>query len=708
MKKLAGVSILFVVLTAMLVMWGGSAAATNGESSNRAEMSGAREFGDEELGANITECPQAGIDDRSLRRTERDEVERLSERGDDIRLNQDYACMPQDEMSIAVNPLDTDNVFGGANDYRLGWGSSGFYVSTDRGHSWNDGIAIFPTPGTYPTPQAPKDHIDGGGDPISLFDRGGTAYYGQIHFERENDTGGIFVNRSTNGGFTWSRPCIPRTDTGLCGGNGDTRQPGDGVVTFFPDNDGIPNGSVPFDDKPYGTTGRRPAGVAPVCFTPHPAHTPTTCPEGHAGPDRIYITWTRFNDVGSEIMISYSDDRARSWSAANLIQGNAVFCVGGANGCSDNQGSQPVVNPTNGTLYVAFENFDTPDENQYLLVSSTDGGNTFAGPFFITPVFDVNYPTSGSTGSRNRPDCQARGQGNGRSVLTNSCFRVNARGAISVDKRGGAFANDLYVVIADNRNGTRVSSNTDVSLFKSTDGGVTWAGPTRVNNDPSTTPASRDCGRGGRPACPAGVHTGNDQWFPWLDISWDGWVHGAWQDRRLDTSSPVGVGEWPTSKTRQGNYIAWYWGGRCRTTQTGSITSQQGRQCVHPNAPIITQPSGPVDPPDSYVDPAQSVFPFRNFGISDTAYNWDYCFRAGIFCGDYENLFIDTDNRVWAMWTDARNGRSSRSQAGRNPHCEQSDAWADTYRDNQDAHGQDRAKQSDSLFWVTPCPTDDD
>jgi hypothetical protein len=704
MKKLAGVSIVFAALTAMLVMWGGSAAATNGGNSNRAEMSGTRDFGDEELGSNITECPQAGIDDESLRRTEPDEVERLSERGDDIRLNQDYACMPQDEMSIAVNPTDTDNIYGGANDYRLGWGSSGFYVSTDRGHSWYDGIAIFPTPGQYPTPQAPKDHIDGGGDPIALFDRAGTAYYGQIHFERENDTGGIFVNRSTNGGFTWSRPCIPRTTDGLCGGNGDTRQPGDGVVTFFPDNDGVLNGSVPFDDKPYGTTGRRPAGVAPVCFTPHPGHQPTACPPGHVGPDRIYITWTRFNDVGSEIMMSYSDDRARSWSDAKLIQGQAVFCVGGANGCSDNQGSQPVVSPHNGTLYVLFENFDTPDENQYLLVRSNDGGNTFQGPFYVTPVFDVNYPTAGNN---NRPDCTARGQGNGRAVLTNSCFRVNARGAITVDKRGGGFADDLFVVIADNRNGTRVSSNTDVLSFKSTDGGVTWAGPTRVNNDPSTTPASRDCGRGGRPACPTNVHTGNDQWFPWLDISWDGWVHGAWQDRRLDMSSPVGVGEWPTSKTRQGNYIAWFWGGRCRTTQTGPITSQQGRQCVHPNAPIITQPTGPVDPPDSYLDPPQSVFPYRNFGISDTAYNWDYCFRAGIFCGDYENLFIDVDNRVWAMWTDARNGRSSRAQVGRNPHCEQSDAWADTYHDQQDAHGQERPKQSDSLFWVTPCPTDD-
>jgi hypothetical protein len=61
------------------------------------------------------------------------------------------------------------------------------------------------------------------------------------------------------------------------------------------------------------------------------------------------------------------------------------------------------------------------------------------------------------------------------------------------------------------------------------------------------------------------------------------------------------------------------------------------------------------------------VFPFENFGISDSPYNWDYTFRAGIFAGDYENVTIGPDNRACALWTDARNGRSSRSQAVRNP-----------------------------------------
>ena len=68
------------------------------------------------------------------------------------------------------------------------------------------------------------------------------------------------------------------------------------------------------------------------------------------------------------------------------------------------------------------------------------------------------------------------------------------------DKRGGAFANDVYVVLDDNRNGTIRDSNNDVFFYKSTDGGATWIGPTRVNNDPSTTPANRDCGRERRTA----------------------------------------------------------------------------------------------------------------------------------------------------------------------------------------------------------------
>ena len=674
------------------------------------------------MGANITECPQAGLDNQSLRETDRDTVERVSDRGDDVRLNQDYACMPQDEMSIAVNPTDTDNVFGGANDYRLGWGSSGFYVTTDRfgagghGHDHSpshdddddrggqhyDGIAIFPTPGSYPTPQAPKDHLDGGGDPIAIFDSGGTAYYGQIHFERENDTGGIFVNRSTNGGFTWSRPCIPNV-AGVCGGNGDPRQPGDGVVTFNPDDDGIFDGSIPFDDKPYGTAGPRPDGVAAQCFTP--SHTPTPCPAGHAGPDRVYITWTRFSDDGAEIMLSYSDDRARSWSMATVINGSAAFCVGGANGCVTTRARSPSSTRRTAISTSRSRTSTRPTRTSTCSSARRTAARRSRGRSSSRRVRrqlpDLGHQQqAGLPGPwpgewplradeqllpRQRTRCSERGQA-GRRVRQRPL--PGHRGQPERDE--GQLEHRRLVLQVDQRRDDLDRAD---------------AREQRPVVD-SGEPQLRACGSD-RPARPTSTRATTSGSRGWTSAGAVG-SHGTWQDRRLDTTSPIGVGEWPTSKTRVGNYIAWYWGGRCRVAQTGPIDQSSGRQCVHPGAPIITQPQGPVDPPDEYLDPAQSVFPFRNFGISDVPYNWDYCFRAGIFCGDYENVVIDTDNNVWAMWTDARNGRSSRMQTGRNPACEQSDAWADTYDDNDDADGQDHARSSDSNFWVTPCPIDED
>jgi hypothetical protein len=676
----------------------------DGDDTEGPPVSGILDFRDVDFGNGLTECPQAGFRPSSpkpLDQRDKDQVEKISEGGDDRRTNLEYSCFPQDETSIAINPVNPRNIVGGANDYRLGWGASGFYSSTDNGENWYGGIRPFPTPTNG------DDHINGGGDPGLVFDREGVVYYSDLHFERTNDTSGVFVSRSTNGGFTWSRPCIPfntnGTDAGaVCGGNGDPRIPGDGVVANNQDNDNTLNGSVPMHDKPYIAAGPRPAGVTPVCFAPI---SKTTIPAGQpgcsnaiVGVDRLYVTWTIFFQGTATINFSYSDDRGHSWSPRRAISGSAPFCSFGqtANACDSNQFSTPTVSPADGGLYVAFENFNTEDENQYLLVRSRDGGQTFQGPFFITPVFDVNYPRSGGpSATRNRPDCAVRGQQNGRSVLTNSCFRVNSGGNVVVDKRGGAFADDLYLVMSDNRNGTKVSSNTDVFLFKSTDGGSTWRGPTRVNDDPSAQPTNRNCGITGQPACPTNVDTGNDQWFPWVDIGPRGDLVVVWMDRRLDTDSVAS--EWPTSRSRPGNYLTWFWGAQC------SVGSPDSLECVAPTAAVIPQPTAPINPGNDLF-PVQTVFPFRNFTISDVPSNHDYAFRAGIFIGDYNNVAIGPDNEAWAFWTDSRNGRSSRVQVGRNPACEQSDVFTDHFSARSGLAPRQAAK-TDALFLVTPCPT---
>ena len=673
------------------------------------QPSGIYDFRDVTFGTGLTECPQAGMNTEPtpLDKRVKDDVEKLSEKGDDTRTNTEYSCFPQNETSIDINPQNRRNVVAAQNDYRLGWATSGI-DATVNGRDWYDLLAPFPS---LPS----GDNLDGGGDPIVFFDRAGVVYYGDINFNRTDDTNGIWFRRSTNGGFTWSRPCVAidttpgsqGDDAAVCGGVGDPRQPGDGTVVFQTDNNTAPDFSVTFHDKPYGTSGPRPAGVTPTCFTPI-TRTPTACNPAQVGVDRLYVTWTAFNNptgapgfiVSSTIEFSYSDDQGRSWSPRKTVNGSAPFCVfsfmPGGNACSDNQFSVPSVNPTNGLLGVGFQNFNTPDENQFLFVRSSDGGATFQGPFFVTPVFDVNFPRAGAGGGR--PDCTARGQQSGRIVYTNSCFRSNAGGATLADRRGGAFADDFYIVMSDNRNGTAASSNADIFLFKSIDGGMNWIGPTRVNNDGSTAPADRDCGFAGHPACPAGVHTGNDQWWPWVDVNEEGWLNGHFKDRRLDRDSTAH--EWPSSRQRAGNYLVWTWGANCRV-QASTLT-----ECMAPDAAVIPQPTSPINPSGPYPGAGPGYQgPFRNFGISDTPSNFDYSFRAGIFAGDYDVLAVEGD-RAWSHFTDARNGRSSRTQTGRNPACEQADAWVDDYNPNYKAWGQEEPKSTDALFLVTPCPTD--
>jgi hypothetical protein len=670
-----------------------------------AAPSGVMDFRDVDYGHFITECPQAGLKSghapRPLDRRHVDAAEQKSEAGGDRRTNSEYSCFPQDETSIDVNPHAGRNVVAGQNDYRLGWATSGVDASTDSGNSWYSTLMPFPS---LPS----GDNLDGGGDPGVVFDREGVVYYSEINFNRTDDTNGIWVMRSTNGGFTWTRACVaidatpgnPSDDAAVCGGVGDPRQPGDGTVSFWQDNDALLNGSVPFDDKVYVAAGRRPEGVEPVCFTPI-QKLPAACDPATIGVDRIYVTFTRFTDVDAQIMLSYSDDQARSWSPPKGISGSAPFCAFGASptACDNNQFSIPTVNPRTGLLGVAFENFNTPDENQYLFVRSTDGGATFEGPFFVTPVFDVNFPRAGAAGGR--PDCTNRGQQGGRIVYTNSCFRSNASGNVQADKRGGAFADDFYLVISDNRNGTMASSNADIFLFKSIDGGSTWIGPTRVNDDRSVAPANRDCEGA---ACPTGVTTGNDQWWPWVDVGEKGDLVVTFKDRRLDTDSIAH--EWPSSRQRPGNYLVWTWGARCK------VTSSTPSRCVAPGAATIPQPTGLVDPGADPV-PGQGpayLGPFTNFGVSDVPSNFDYSFRAGIFAGDYDVVTVE-DDRAYSHFTDARNGRSSGnptspagSQPGRNPACEQSDVFFDSWGAGGKASGQSKASSSDDLFLVTPCP----
>jgi hypothetical protein len=142
----------------------------------------------------------------------------------------------------------------------------------------------------------------------------------------------------------------------------------------------------------------------------------------------------------------------------------------------------------------------------------------------------------------------------------------------------------------------------------------------------------------------------------------------------------------------------WTWGAQCQVSHANST------ECLAPGASVIPQPSAPVDPgPDPVPGQGASYLgTLRNFKISDVPSNFDYSFRAGLFAGDYENVAVEGPF-AYATWTDARNGRSSRNQPGRNPICEQSDVFLDIYSATYGGSG--GSAGSLTPFLVTPCPS---
>ncbi len=503
----------------------------------------------------------------------------------DIKVNRDYSNFPQDETVIAVNPRNSANLIAGANDYRLGYGLSGFYASFDEGRTWEDGLVpIAP----WPTGDVPA----GGGDPVVAFDSEGVAYYAQLHFDRATARDAVIVNRSYNGGRTWSRACFGRTlPTGFC-------TPGDGVVSA---NTVITDGRFS-RDKEWMAIGRRPAG-APLVPGSNLAW---------VGRDRIYVTWTRFTFnitqtvyFGSPIYEAHSDDQGRHWSAPQEINGSTnpkATCVGASipNRCYDNQFSVPVVD-RNGTVYVFFYNYDTPAENQYLIVKSTDGGATWQPPVKITTIFDQNYPLAGSgSGGRNRPDCTDRGQGSFRQVLSNSCFRVNSAGNGAVGPDGS-----LYLVWSDNRNGTNTRTDTDIFVSWSRDGGSTWSAPVMVNNDKHP-----------------GTRNNKDQWFPWVTVAEDGAVYVVFHDRRMDTFSERTAPPYNVPISPPGNYLI----------DTFIARSLDGGRT------------------------------WANLRVTPVQSNFDYSFRGGVFAGDYNGIAVGPTT-VYPFYTDAFSGTADVAQS---------------------------------------------
>jgi hypothetical protein len=259
---------------------------------------------------------------------------------------------PQNETTISMNPNDSMDLVGGANDYRYFLpsegrfdGAGGAYVSHDGGTTWTNTFI----PGVS---EAAGGTYQGVGDPAFAWDpRSGlsTVYYANIAFNRvANPATGhsafassVVVNKSTNGGDTWGPPSFVVQD----------------------DDPSV------FHDKEW-------IGV---------------------GPDgAVYVTWARFtfqpkgktglgNYEASPIVISKSTDGGATWSTPTVISGPFA------------QFSTPVIHDDgtpDGVIYVSFEEWNNPvgrNGGRAFVARSTDGGATWT-KHFVGLVNDLPSP----------------------------------------------------------------------------------------------------------------------------------------------------------------------------------------------------------------------------------------------------------------------------------------------------------------------------
>ncbi len=175
--------------------------------------------------------------------------------------------------------------------------------------------------------------------------------------------------------------------------------------------------------------------------------------------NHIFVTWTQFDKYesknpmdSSNIMFTESFDDCRTWTAAKRI--NKV-----AGGCMDNdktvEGAVPAVGP-DGEIYVAWAVNEGIHFNR-----SLDTGKTW----LEKEIFVSDMP-------------------GGWDYKISGLQRCNGMPITVCDLSNGPNKGTIYINWSDQRKGAK---NTDVWLAKSTDKGMTWSKPVRVNNDSTKT-----------------------------------------------------------------------------------------------------------------------------------------------------------------------------------------------------------------------------
>jgi hypothetical protein len=171
--------------------------------------------------------------------------------------------------------------------------------------------------------------------------------------------------------------------------------------------------------------------------------------------NELHVTWTQFDNYGSSsssdssiILHSKSSDQGITWSSPKRISFYAGDCLDGDNTV---EGAVPAIGPA-GEVYVAWAG-----PKGLTFQKSTDGGNTWL------PKEKIIRTITG-----------------GWDYNINGLQRCNGLPFTYCDLSKGPYRGTIYINYSDHKSGF---SDGDIWMIRSSDNGVTWSQPVRVNND---------------------------------------------------------------------------------------------------------------------------------------------------------------------------------------------------------------------------------
>jgi hypothetical protein len=322
---------------------------------------------------------------------------------------------PHNETSIAVNPTDSNNMIGGANDYQLGLNPGGHvtesvlsraHVTFDGGRTWSE----------YPLYSSSTYQATG--DPAVAFDASGHAYYATLGFRFVGPVNAqnpdVLVANSGDKGKTWSVSRIAQ-------GSGVETSVGDLLDKEYVAAWGDGNAIVTFGDFRLAQKG---------------------------------------SFVSARIYASVTHNAGKNWTAPQLISGtlDEAFV------------SVPTVT-SDGRIFVAFLNTDdlTTGRDDYKVVQVDPAtGAAIGSPVDVATVVDgaTDYPIA--LGRQTYQDSVFRTWAAGN--ITADPTDPDHLAVVWSDMRNSpAPSPDL--------NPYTSVTNSDVVVSESTDGGQTWSAP---------------------------------------------------------------------------------------------------------------------------------------------------------------------------------------------------------------------------------------